>query len=115
MLVTGAVLAAEVAAGAAGYGRYAELDGCTASVDLYPGQGADAAVQRLALSTVNGAACELGVSRERMPLSLDARTRFSGLPLTRADLERAVRAGLSRAADDSERRGDLPGWAARLA
>jgi MFS family permease len=115
VLATGAVLAAEVAAGAAGYGRYAELDGCTASVDPYPGRGADAAVQRLVLSTVNGAACELGVSRERMLLSLDARTRLSGPPLTRADLERAVRAGLSRAADDSERRGDLPSWAARLA
>jgi hypothetical protein len=114
MIGTGGVLAGELASGAAGYGRYAELDGCTAGPDPYPGRGADAMLQRFALSTVNGAACELHVSRERMLLSLDAKGRLGSRPITRPDLERGVRAGIGRAADDAERRGDLPGWTVKL-
>jgi predicted MFS family arabinose efflux permease len=111
---TSGVLLTEVAAGAADYGRYAELDGCTAGPDPYPGRGADAMLQRFALSTVNGAACELKVSRERMLLSLDAQGRLGSRPIARPDLERGVRAGIGRAADDAERRGDLPGWTVKL-
>ena len=110
----GGVLAAEVSAGAVGYGRYAELDGCTAGPDPYPGNGADATLQRFALSTFNGAACELHVSRERLLLSLDAKGRLGSRPITRPELERGVRAGIGRAADDAERRGDLPGWSVTL-
>jgi hypothetical protein len=69
-------------------------------------------VQRVTLSAVNGAACDLGVSRERLVLALDGRGRLGAPRLDRAGLERALRAGLRRAADDAERRGDLPGWAA---
>jgi hypothetical protein len=110
----GSVVAGELASDAAGYGRYAELDGCTAGPDPYPGRGADAMLQRFALSTVNGAACELHVSRERLLLSLDAKGRLGSRPITRPDLERGVRAGIGRAADDAERRGDLPGWTVKL-
>lgn len=111
---TAGVVGGEVVAGAGSYGRFAELDGCMAGPDPYPGKGVDAAIQRLALSTVNGAACELKVSRERMLLSLDVKHPFGARVMTRDELERGVRSGLQRAADDAEKRDDLPGWAADL-
>ena len=37
----------------------------------FEGEGLDATVQRIALDGLNGAACELGVTREDLVLSLD--------------------------------------------
>ncbi|MGH2669124.1 MAG: hypothetical protein ACRDH5_08430, partial [bacterium] len=68
---------------------------------------------------LDGAACELGVSREELVLavrdeaSLDAYAAEHGV--SRADAERAVQTGLERAVDDAEEAGALPGFVASLA
>ena len=112
VLGAGALLVTEQAAGASGFGEYEKADPCTAPADPYPGGGLDAGLQRITLSAVNGAACELGVSRERLVLSLDGKQRFGGPQLDQERLERALRSGLVRAVEDADTRGDLPSWAA---
>ena len=110
LLAAGGLLVAEQTAGASSFGSFREVDACTAPADPYPGGGLDAGVQRIALSTINGAACELHVSRERLVLALDGKQRFGAPRLDRDSMERALRAGLVRATDDAQTRGDLPGW-----
>jgi hypothetical protein len=110
LLAAGGLLVAEQTAGASSFGSFREVDACTAPADPYPGGGLDAGVQRIALSTINGAACELHVSRERLVLALDGKQRFGSPRLDRDSMERALRAGLVRATDDAQTRGDLPGW-----
>ena len=73
-LVTGAAVGFVVAEWNRGRAGLRPLRGggpCTASPDTYPGDGIDATVQRIALGGLNGAACELGTSREGLVLSLD--------------------------------------------
>lgn len=110
LLAAGGLLVAEQTAGASSFGSFREVDACTAPADPYPGGGFDAGVQRIALSTINGAACDLHVSRERLVLALDGKQRFGAPRLDRASMERALRSGLVRATDDAQKRGDLPGW-----
>jgi hypothetical protein len=73
----------------------------------FSGGGLDATVQRIVLDGLDGAACRLGTSRERLVLSL-AGDPSERLPVTRATRDAAVRAGLLRALDEAERRGDVP-------
>jgi len=110
LLAGGGLLVAEQNAGASSFGSFREVDACTAPADPYPGGGFDAGLQRIALSTINGAACDLHVSRERLVLALDGKERFSSPRLDRDSMERALRAGLVRATDDAQKRGDLPSW-----
>lgn len=110
LLAAGGLLVAEQNAGASSFGSFREVDACTAPADPYPGGGFDAGVQRIALSTINGAACDLHVSRERLVLALDGKQRFGAPRLDRDSMERALRSGLVRATDDAQKRGDLPGW-----
>ena len=65
------VLGVEWPPAPASIGEYVAADPCTAPPDPYPGGGLDGIVQRIALSALNGAACELGTTRERLVLSLD--------------------------------------------
>lgn len=111
-LATSGLLVAEAASDASSYGSVTETDGCTAPADAYPGDGFDAAVQRIAHSAVNGAACELEISRERLLLALDGQARFGAPRLDEARLEDALEAGLIRAIDDADERGSTPGWTA---
>ena len=108
------LLVAESRAGPAGMGEVVEADPCTASPDPYPGDGLDPTVQRIGLGALNGAACELGVSRERLVLSLADVPGFGSVPLDRDEIEEALEAGLLRSIDDAEDRGSLPGWAASV-
>jgi len=77
-----------------------------------------AVLEQIVLSALDGAACELDVSREDLVIavkdeaSLDAFAREH--ELSRDDAERAVRDGLERAIDDAEDAGALPGFAASL-
>ena len=84
------------------------------AADPYSGNGFDATLQRIALGAVNGAACDLGLSRERLVLSVAGTPGFESLDLSEAELEDALEAGLLRATDDAEDRGHLPGLAARV-
>jgi hypothetical protein len=67
--------------------------------------------QQFSLSALDGAACQLGVSRETLAQALttpEARERFARrYDIGEEELARAIRAGLLRAVDDAERAGAL--------
>jgi hypothetical protein len=73
----------------------------------FPGSGVDAAVQRVVLDGLDGAACQLGTSRERLVLAL-AGDSTQRLPDDQRTIDSAVRAGLLRALDETSNRGDVP-------
>ena len=106
------LVVAEFAAGAATVGEFEAVDPCTASPDTYSGGGLDGAVQRIALSTLNGAACELGTTRERLVLSLDPDSGYDDVEWDEETLEQAMRAGAHRAIDDADERDSIPGFIA---
>lgn len=108
------LLAGSFVAGAADVGAVAEQDPCTAPPDPHPGSGWDAAVQRIGLSTLNGAACELGTTRERLVLSLDGNSGYRDVQWDDATLEKAMRSGADRAIDDADDRGTIPGFVASI-
>jgi MFS family permease len=113
-LAVGAVglLAWQVSAGAHSVGEFVAEDPCTAGPDPYPGHGIDASIQRIALSTLNGAACELGTTRERLVLSLDEHSGYQDVRWDKPTLERALKVGAHRAIDDANDRDSIPGWVA---
>ena len=77
-----------------------------------------AVLEQVALSALDGAACELGVSREDLVLAVrneDALDAFAAAHgISRADAEQAVRDGLERAVDDAEEAGALSGFVVSL-
>ncbi|MET0907944.1 MAG: MFS transporter [Ilumatobacteraceae bacterium] len=93
-------------------GEFVAEDPCTAAPDQFPGDGLDASVQRIALSALNGAACELGTTRERLVLSLDPNSSFDDVTWDRDTMEEALRNGSHRAIDDANDRDAIPGWVA---
>jgi len=80
-------------------------DPCDARPWTAPGNLEEAA-QQFALSAADGAACELGVSREELTRAIgeeSSRERFmEEHGFSEKDLEDALRAGLNRAVDDAE-------------
>jgi hypothetical protein len=72
--------------------------------------------QQFFLSALDGAACELGVSREELAVALpdeESRQEFAAEHgIDDAELETAVRAGVLRAIDDAEAAGAIPGLVA---
>ena len=122
------ILAAAVALGAGVPGAYVALGG--GSYDTPPvadpcvtrqwrnPEGLQRVAEQIVLSALDGAACDLGVSREELVLALatdDARARFAReRGLDGGELERAVRHGLVRAVDDAEHAGALRGWQAAI-
>lgn len=74
-------------------------------------EGLEEIAQQFSLSALDGAACQLGVSRETLAQALatpQARERFTRrYDIDDAELARAIRAGLLRAVDDAERAGAL--------
>ena len=97
--------------GAQDFGVYRAADPCAASSSPYPGKGIDAAIQRIALGGLNGAACELGTTRERLVLSLDPKSGVGDVTWNKDVAAQAVKSGTSRAIDDAIDRGSLPRWA----
>jgi hypothetical protein len=73
----------------------------------FPGGSLDATVQRVVLDGLDGAACRLGTSRERLVLAL-AGDSSQRLPADQATIDAAVRAGLLRSLDEATNRGDVP-------
>jgi hypothetical protein len=74
-------------------------------------QGVEEAAAQFTLSALDGAACELHVSRETLALALaspESREQFANeYGIDDARLEAALRAGVVRAIDDAERAGAL--------
>jgi MFS family permease len=104
------LLASEQAAGASSVGEFAAVDPCTASAETYGGSGVDGWAQRVALSALNGAACDLHTTRERLVLSLDPNSGYNDVTWNRATAEKALHSGLQRAINDAEDRGTMPDW-----
>jgi hypothetical protein len=119
--VVAAVAAVVIPYAALGGGSYEPTpvaDPCVMREWRNPGD-LEAVFEQIVLSGLDGAACELGVSREELVLavrdeeSLDAFSEEHGI--SRADAERAVSEGLVRAIDDAEEADALPGFLSSLA
>jgi hypothetical protein len=104
LLVLGAAAAAlialELALGALSFGQPQLSDPCTAK-PAFQGGGLDGAVQRFALSTLAGAACELHTTREELVLSFVPSARTKKIRWDRATIDAALQAGFDKAAHDS--------------
>ena len=99
-----ALVGIEFANGAAGAGTLAVRDPCEPR-SAFPGQGLDATLQRLVLDGLDGAACELGATREELVLSLSpARSRTSAGTTRRSN---------ARCGRDSSARSTTPSSAGR--
>jgi len=106
-----AFLIVELSQGALHFGDQKRENACAQHAP-YQGGGIDGVLQRIALDGLNGAACELHTTREELVLSL--RASPSHRRWSDETIQRAVRAGLVRAIDDAERRGDVPSLVAPL-
>ena len=116
-LLVGAAIVAAVAlvgiylaAGGSSYAPAKTQDPCKHRPWRNP-EGLDQIAEQFTLSALDGAACQLGVSRETLAQALatpEARERFSKrYGIGDAELAKAIRAGLLRAIDDAEDAGAL--------
>ena len=110
--VVALILVGATVSSSADTGEFVAEDPCTAAPDQFPGDGLDASVQRIALSALNGAACELGTTRERLVLSLDPNSSFDDVDWDHDTMEQALRDGAHRAIDDANDRDAIPGLVA---
>lgn len=112
-----AVVLPYLALGGASFEPTPVADPCAVREPRHPDD-LQAELELVVLSALDGAACELGVSREDLVLalrdeaSLDAFAAEHGI--SRADAERAVDDGIARALEDAEQEGALDGFAGSL-
>jgi hypothetical protein len=116
LLVGGAIVYAlllvgiYLAAGGASYTPEKTQDPCKHRAWRNP-EGLQQIAEQFTLSALDGAACQLGVSRETLARALAtpaSRERFTErYDISDAKLAKAVRAGLLRAVDDAEEAGAL--------
>jgi hypothetical protein len=102
-LAAAALIALELGLGAIDFGQAKLADPCTAKPHVSEGGffgSIDAAVQRFALSGLNGAACSLHTTREELVLSFTPTLGKKQVRWTKQTIETALRAGLRRAAHD---------------
>ncbi len=104
--VGAALIGLELGRGALDAGALETRDPCGRRAP-YPGQGLDPMLQRVVLDGLDGAACELGTTREELVLSLAPSSATAAIPWDDETIERALRAGLLEAIDDAERRGSM--------
>jgi hypothetical protein len=106
-----------LALGGASYAPAKVADPC-APRDWRDPRGFEEVGEQIVLSGLDGAACELDVSREEMVLALasrDSRERFvRAHGISNERLEQLVRRGLLRAIDDAEQAGALNSTVADL-
>jgi hypothetical protein len=105
-----ALVLAYLAAGGSSYAPAKVKDPCEPREWRDP-QSIEEIAEQFSLSALDGAACELGVTRERLARALatpESRERFTQrYGIDDAELAQAIRAGLLRAVDDAERSGAL--------
>jgi hypothetical protein len=105
-----ALVGVYLALGGASYAPAAVADPCAAR-DWRDPEGFERVAEQIVLSALDGAACELGVSREEIVLafsngaSLERFAEEHGV--SEDDLGNLVRAGLKRSLDDAERANSL--------
>ncbi len=117
-----AILAAALVAATAVPGGYLAFGGGSDPVEIADPcrarewrdpQGTARVAEQIVLSALDGAACELGVSREELVLELaQGDGRLPGAD--RSQVEQALRRGVRRSVDDAERAGALQGWQGAL-
>jgi hypothetical protein len=99
------------AAGGASYEPVAVRNPCEPRPPTEDSGGLEGLAERFTLSALDGAACQLGVSRERLARALatkENRERFTKhFHIDDEKLTKAIRAGLVRAVDDAEENGEL--------
>jgi hypothetical protein len=107
-----------VALGGASYAPTPLADPCETR-EWRDAGGLSDALEQVALSGLDGAACKLGVTREELVLALRDESALDDFSeanaLNREDAERAVREGLMRALDDAEEADAIPGLVAGIA
>jgi hypothetical protein len=112
------VVGVYVALGGASYEPTRVADPCSDRVLPSP-DGLQETIERIALSGLDSAACELGTPREELVLALRDETALdeyvAANGLTRDATAEAVRDGLRGAVDDAEASGALPGLVASVA
>jgi hypothetical protein len=112
-----AVIVPYLALGGASYEPTPVADPCLQREWRDPGD-LQEVLEQVALTALDGAACDLGVAREDVVLavrdeeSLDEFAREHGI--SRAEAEAAVQEGLERAVDEAEEAGSLDGVVASL-
>jgi hypothetical protein len=104
--VAAVLVAVYLALGGASYAPAEVADPCAPRDSREP-DGVEEVAEQIALSGLDGAACALGVTRERIVLafaSRDALERFArDEGVSDEELEELVRTGLFRAVDDAKR------------
>ena len=112
-----AVVVPYVALGGGSYEPTPVADPCVKREWRDPGD-LQAVLEQVVLSAIDGAACELGTSREELVLALRDEQALDAFAaehdIVRADAERAVQDGLERAVAEAQAAGDLPGFVASL-
>jgi hypothetical protein len=93
----------EFSLGAAHAGQVQLADPCK------PQEFTGSAIQRVLLDGLDGAACQLHISREALVLSVGSNSPFH-TRWTKQKIETALRAGMLRAVDEADRRGDIPSF-----
>ena len=115
--VSVALVVAYLALGGASYAPAQVADPCIAR-DWRDPRGVEAAVEQIVLSGLDGAACELGVTREEMVLALsneESREQFArDHGMSNERLEELVREGVLRAIEDAEQADALNSTVARI-
>jgi uncharacterized protein YidB (DUF937 family) len=113
-----AVIVPYVALGGASYAPTPTADPCEAREPIEP-DGLSEALEQVALSGLDEAACELGVSREDLVLAIRSESALDDFAeeqgIDRDDVEQAVQEGLLQALDDARESGALSGLVAGLA
>jgi hypothetical protein len=113
-----AVLVPYLALGGASFEPTPVADPCATREWRDPGD-LDEALEQIALSALDGAACELGVSREDLVLAVRNEEALDDFAdehrISREDAEQAVEDGLQRAVDDAEEAGAIGESVASLA
>lgn len=108
-----ALVGVYVAAGGASYTPEAVRNPCEPRPWHETSGGLEGLAEQITLSALDGAACKLGVSRERLARALaskEGREQFAKeFHIDDERLAKAIRAGLVRAIDDAEEHGELAG------
>jgi len=112
-----ALVGVYLALGGASYAPAAVADPC-APRPLRDAESFERVAEQIVLSALDGAACELGVSREAVVLAVSSRASLERFTQehggAEVELEDLIRAGLRRALDDAERANQLDATLADL-